>query len=85
MEIQILPVIRFGSVGDLEELAKTADAHVILVPAAISDFLVEKESEIFFGADSKNCSMNSPQHIAIVSTSRISYMSFTNSIGDSRS
>ncbi len=38
----ILPVKRFGSVGDLEELAQNADAHVILVPAAISDFLVEK-------------------------------------------
>ncbi len=38
----ILSVQRFGSVGDLEELAKTADAHIILVPAAISDFLVDK-------------------------------------------
>lgn len=32
----------FGTVGDLEKMASDAKADVILVPAAISDFLVDK-------------------------------------------
>ncbi len=38
----MLNVKRFESVGDLEKMAGDAKADVILVPAAISDFLVEK-------------------------------------------
>ncbi|MCK5038555.1 MAG: bifunctional phosphopantothenoylcysteine decarboxylase/phosphopantothenate--cysteine ligase CoaBC [Thermoplasmata archaeon] len=38
----MLNVKRFETVGDLEKLANDAKADVILVPAAISDFLVEK-------------------------------------------
>ena len=38
----ILGCKRFGSVKDLEALANDANADIILVPAAISDFLVKK-------------------------------------------
>ncbi len=38
----MLVVKRFETVGDLENLAGEAKADIILVPAAISDFLIEK-------------------------------------------
>ena len=39
----MLAVERFCSVNDLEKMAEKVDADIILVPAAISDFLVEKK------------------------------------------